>query len=159
MHTLIVYGTKHGTTEKCAKILKEKLNGETELKNLKNSCNIDLDYYDKVIIGGSLYIGQIQKEIKEFCEANLNSLLNKKVGLFICCMRDGDIARDEINTSFPKELIDVAIVKDYFGGEFIFKNLGFFEKIIVKKVSKIDKDTSNIRENNITEFALAMNKA
>jgi len=159
MKTLIVYGTKYGCTEGCAKDLAKKLSGDTELCNIKNSRPSDLEKYEKVIIGGSIYMGKIQKEITDFCEANKGLLMEKTIGLFICSMREGEMAQEELISSFPKELWDRAITKENFGGEFIFKKMSFLDKLIVKKVSKIDKDTSNILNNNIIKFAEIMNKA
>lgn len=159
MNTLIVYSTKYGCTEKCARMLAKKLEGRVDLCNLKKSNAADLAQYDKVIVGGSVYIGRIQKEVREFCSANLETLKNKKAGYFICCMRNGEEAEAEINEAFPQELLRSAAAKDYFGGEFIFKKMNFMERMIVKKVSKIDKDTSNILEDNISRFAQLINAA
>ena len=63
MSTLIVYASKYGCTEKCVKLMSKKLNDKVDLINLKNINDIDLSKYDKVIIGGSIYIGRIQKEV------------------------------------------------------------------------------------------------
>ena len=63
MNTLIVYSSKYGCTEKCAKLIKQELNDPADLINLKNINikDINLSKYDKVIIGGPIYIGKIQK--------------------------------------------------------------------------------------------------
>jgi len=159
MNTLIIYATKYGCTEKCAEILSGKLSGKVDLCNLKTKKVPDLSQYDKVIFGGSVYMGKIQKEVSEFCSRNLNVLKDKKVGLFICAMREGDTAETELNTSFPEELLAKATAKESFGGEFILKKMSFMDRLIVKKVSKIDKDTSNILEENINRFAQLMNNA
>lgn len=101
MNTLIVYSTKYGCTEKCASILSKKLMGKVELCNLKIGSIPNLSEYDKVIIGGSIYIGKIQKEVSEFCSRNLDVLKDKKIGLFICAMQKDDAIETEINTAFP----------------------------------------------------------
>lgn len=156
MNTLIVYATKHGCTENCAAILSEKLMGKVDLCNLKIVKAVDFSQYDKVIIGGSIYMGKIQKEVSKFCSKNFNLLKHKKVGLFICCMRE-DIAEMQLNNSFQQELLSNAVVKEFFGGEFIFKKMNVIERFIVKRVSKIDKDISNILAENINKFAQSMN--
>lgn len=159
MNTLIVYSTKYGCTEKCAGILSERLEGKVDMCNLRENNVPNLTQYDKVIIGGSIYMGRIQKEVSEFCTANLAALIGKKTGFFICCMRDGEEAKAHIKDAFPQELLTNAVAAEYFGGEFIFKKMNFMERMIVKKVSKIDKDTSNISEENIDKFAQLMNRA
>lgn len=157
MKTLIIYGTKHGTTEKCSKFLKDKFQGEVVTINIKKEKLPDIDSFDNIVIGGSIYMGQIQKEIKNFCIENINILKGKRVGLFICGLNEKDV-ESQLNNAFPKELLTNVVAKECFGGEFIFKNMNFFERFIVKKISKIDKDTSKISEENINKFAQLINK-
>lgn len=165
MKTLIIYASKHGTTEQCALKLSEKLKGKVEVFNIKNGKTIDFTECDKVIIGGSIYAGKIQKEINKFCLDNLDALKSKKVGLFICCISKND-AEKQISSSFPQELLNNAVAKQSFGGEFKFNKMNFVEKIIVKMVSKslaktddrlrnldMKKDISMISEENIIEFS------
>lgn len=153
MKTLIAYGTKYGCTAECANLLKNHLSGEIQLMNLKNGRPVNLEQYDRIIIGGSIYMGSIQKEVKEFCEGNLGLLKEKKIGLFICCMRDGEMVEEQLKNAFPQDIYGKAIAKESFGGEFIFKKMSFLDKLIVKKVSKVSSDTSNILNDNIKKFA------
>ncbi|MCM1989381.1 flavodoxin domain-containing protein [Oceanirhabdus seepicola] len=159
MKTLIVYATKYGCTEKCVKILSEKINGKVDLYDLKGKSELNITQYERIIIGGSIYIGKIRKEVSEFCLENLNVLKDKKVGLFICCMGEGDAVEKQLKESFPQDLIENTVVIESFGGEFIFKKMNFLERLIVKKVSKIDKDVSNILEERIDNFAQLINRA
>ncbi|MDD7794809.1 flavodoxin domain-containing protein [Clostridium sp. 'White wine YQ'] len=159
MKTLIVYSTKHGFTEKCAQILEQSLDGEVQKLDLTKGGEADLSKYDKIIIGGSIYMGQILKEVKTFCTKNLDTLKNKKVAFFICGMRDGAEAEQEINMAYPKELLETSITKGFFGGEFTFSKLNFLERFIVKKVTKSDKDSSTLSKENIDKFAKIINRA
>ena len=165
MNTLVAYATKYGCTEKCARILSEKLTGNVDLYDLKASKSINLSKYDKVIVGGSIYAGKVRKEVSDFCSINLNILKEKSLGLFICGMLE-DQAEVELNNSFPDELLTKAFAKEFFGGEFHFKKMRLSEKFIVKMVSKADKnrpaldagkDISTISEQIITRFANSMN--
>lgn len=166
MKTLIVYATKHGGTKECVRLLANKLIGSIEQCNLKCESIPDLQQYDQLIIGGSIYVGKIQKEVSEFCNNNIESLKDKKNGFFICGMQEGDIAKTQLKDAFPDVLLKNAIVIESFGGKFDFKDMNFFERFIVKMVTKNDKslpakDTagviSMISENNIQKFATAMN--
>lgn len=157
MKTLIVYGSNHGFAEKCASLLKGKLQGEVDLVNLKKASSPDISNYDAIIIGGSTYAGQIQKELKNFSIQNLEALKNKKVGFFVCGMDDKTYLTN-IKNAFPEELLNKAISKEYFGGEVIFKNLNFFERFIMKKIAKTDKDIHKISEENISKLAQAINQ-
>ncbi len=153
MNTLIAYATKYGCAKKCAVELSKELKEEVELVNLKEKSNLNLSKYDRVIIGGSIYMGKIQKEVTDFISGNLNELLTKETGLFICGMQEGDMLEKEIKENFPSELISKAKLIKYFGGEFNFNSMNFMEKLIVKKVAKITSNKSYIRHEDIKKFA------
>lgn len=162
MRSLIIYGTKKGTTEACAKKLKGYMKGEVEVINIKDIKDIDINNYDTVIIGSSVYAGQFIKEIKEFIQSNINKLKDKTIGLFICCMSQGEIIDKQFKDNVPEEILQAAKVKENFGGEFKFSKMNFFEKTIIKMIAKKDEslgnvdgktDISRINENNIKVFA------
>lgn len=157
MNSLIVYATRYGCTENCARALDEKLFGNVDLQNLKQAKAVDLSAYHRVIVGGSIYIGRIQKEVTDFCTGNLSDLKDKEIGLFICCMREGEEAESQLNSAFPQELLDRAAAKETFGGEFIFKKMKAIDRFIAKKISKADQDVSAILHERIEKFAEAMN--
>ena len=157
MNTLIVYATKHGTSEKCAKRLKEELNGEVDLVNLEKMSKIDLDLYDRVVIGGSVYAGRIRKPVSQFCLQNLEELSKKRIGLFLCGIADGEDADKELNSIYPPELLKAAVAKEFFGGEVNIDQMNFLEKFIMKKVANVTTNLSKIREDKIMDFAKVMN--
>ena len=78
MKTLVLYASKYGCAEDCAKRLKSRLNHESATTNLKDAKAIYLQQYDWIIIGGSIYVGKIQKEIKLFCEKKFARITYQK---------------------------------------------------------------------------------
>lgn len=156
MKTLIIFASKHGCAEECAHKLKEKLSGETDIINIKHQSSIELSFYETVIIGGSIHAGNIQKSIKKFCEKHLNVLTGKKVGLYLCCMKEGENAHKQFNDAFPAELRKHAAAAGLFGGAFSFEKMNFIERFITKKIAKIDESVSKISEDNIADFAVRM---
>ncbi|MPW25502.1 flavodoxin [Alkalibaculum sp. M08DMB] len=157
MNTLIVYASKYGCTEKCANLVKKGLNDQVDLINLKEVNDIDLSKYSKVIIGGSIYVGKIQKIVSDFCSKYLDELLEKRVGLFICAMQEADIIDKQLNENFPLELTEKAEIKEWLGGEFLLDKMSFIDKMIVKKVSKVTTNTTNILVDKINGFVKIMN--
>jgi len=153
MKKLIVFATRHGCAEKCANKLKEKLGEDTDVVNLKHRSKIDIDEYSTVIIGGSIHAGMVQKRIKKFCSRNADTLLKKKLGLFLCCMEEGDKAEAQFKNAFTEELINHATATGILGGEFDFGKMNFIESLIVKKVAKVEKSVSRFSEENISRFA------
>jgi menaquinone-dependent protoporphyrinogen oxidase len=156
--SLIVYCSSHGTTEKAVRFLSESLKGEVLAVDLKReNVKVDLRNFETVIIGGSIHAGNIQRKIKQFIHHNLDTLLEKEVGLFLCCMRDGETAIEQFNNAFPQELRKNSAAMGLFGGEFLLSEMNFFEKQIVKKVSGATIDQSNLDYEAIKEFALKLN--
>lgn len=91
MRSLIVYGSKKGSTEYCANKLRSYINGNVDVVNINIIKDIDLNKYDTVIIGSSVYAGMFVKGIKEFIENNKVKLKDKNIGLFMCCMSNDEI--------------------------------------------------------------------
>ncbi len=133
MNTLVIYASKHGTARKCASILSKKLTGKVDIQDLRAGSIPNLAKYDKVIIGGSIYAGRIQKELTAFCSQNLDALKSKKLGLFICCMFKNS-AEAQLNSAFPQEFLVNAIATENFGGEMMFSDMNFAEKLLTKMV-------------------------
>ena len=153
MKNLIIYATKHGSTKKCAELLRTKLNGKTTIVSVDDRELPDLDHFDNIVIGGSIYFGKIQKKLFKFVENNLDLLLSKRVAFFIC---SGEEKMEYIVKSFPNKLLNQAVSKQFFGGELIMSKMSFFEKIILKIIKA--KDYSRISESNIEELANNINK-
>ena len=64
MKTIIVYSSKYGYTEDCVNSLAEKIDGEVSTFNIYTEKIPSIDEFDNIIIGGSIYMGQIQKKLK-----------------------------------------------------------------------------------------------
>ena len=158
MKTLIIYMTTHGCTEKCVQKLKQGLRGDVDIYNLKNKPKLMIDTYDTVIIGGSIHAGMLQRSVKKFCTDHTKILLRKKVGLFLCCMEEGEKAEKQFNDNYPQILRDHASAKGIFGGEFIFEKMNIIAKSIVKKVANIGHSVSKISEESIKQFAIDIQK-
>jgi menaquinone-dependent protoporphyrinogen oxidase len=158
MKNLIIYATKHGTTEKCAKKLAAYLHGNTTLLNIDKEKLTDINNYDTVIVGGSIHASHIQKSIRKFCAVNLKYLTGKRLGIFICNMMEGNAAVYEFETAFSDELRERALAKGIFGGELIFEKMNFFERYITKRVKRIYDSKSTLNEHAIINFANVLNK-
>ena len=157
MKILIIYASNHGSTEKAAIRLKEKITHETVIVNLKKESVPDPGSFDAVIIGGSIHAGQLQNKVKKYCTDNMEKLLKTDLGLFICHMEEGDTAKKELADAYPEELLNHTKATGLFGGEFIFEKMNYFEKMIVKKVSGIKDSISKINYDAIEQFADTFN--
>jgi menaquinone-dependent protoporphyrinogen oxidase len=158
MSTAIIYTSSHGTTEKIANMIKKEIQQDSvdiiklKLKNLS-----DLKNYDQIIIGTSIHAGKISRVMQKFINANHDMLSNKKIGLYLCCMYEGETAKNQLYNAFPPELCEKAIATEILGGEFLFEKMNFFERAIVKKISGTKESISKLKINNIKKFANAFN--
>lgn len=153
MSAMIVYMTKHGCTEKAATMLKEHLGGDVKLVDLKRNKKPDLSGHDTIIIGGSIHAGSIQSEIRKFCESNGEVLLGKRLGLYICCMYEGEVAEKQFDEAYPEDLRRHAAVTGLFGGALLLEKMNFIERKVIKKIAKIEESVSRIDDEAIREFA------
>lgn len=149
MKNLIIFSTKCGASENCAKFIKKDLKGETDLINLGTEKCSDIDSYDNVIIGGGIYAGKLKSEIKDFVEENKESLKNKNIGLFILCREKGDRAQEYIKTNFPEEMVKKAFVKEHLGHGLNLDRLNFIEKLLFRIVFKVKESSSEINHDGI----------
>lgn len=157
MKTLIVYASTHGTTEKVAHSIARSLeNGHVDVINLKKDNPFDLSVFDHVIVGGSIHAGQLQGRVKQFCEKNMLQLLEKPLGLFLCCMNEPEY-QAQFERVFPELLRKHATSSKIMGGEYLFDKMNFFQRLIVRKISGINESLSRIDQNAIEEFVQEMN--
>ncbi len=150
MKTLIVYGSKYGCTEECACLLRDEL-GETDLADVGRPHSVSLDAYDTVLIGSPVYIGKLDKNVIQFCNARLATLTEKRIGLFICA-GEPDKAIEQLEAGFPKELVEVARAKGYFGYRIQLKKLSLLDQILLTGVGK-RRNEEDIRRGAIDDFA------
>ena len=139
MKTAILYASKHGTTEKVAISIADKLKetNEVELFPLKKNPHPDISGFEWVIIGSSIYAGQAAKEVKAFCKMNESVLLQKKTGLFVCGMYPNRAEQEkELKEAYPEVLLENAAATGFLGGEFLFEKMNFFERFIARMIAK-----------------------
>ena len=160
MKTLIVYATKYGFTGDCVEQLKTKLEGDSTAVNVLTGAVPDIGGFDNVIVGGSVYMGQINKKLKEVIAQNLNTLLQKRVALFICCGMP-DNMQTTLENAFPEELQKNAVAVECFGGVLDTGKMKMADKMITsmikKAVAKEGKPEPAPLPENIDKLAKAVN--
>jgi menaquinone-dependent protoporphyrinogen oxidase len=159
MKTLILYGTQYGYTADCAGQLTNLLEGETTLVDLTRQSTPDLAGYDAVIIGGSIYMGKIQERVSGYCAAHAGELLQKRLGLFLCCGMPENL-QQSLEASFPEALREKAAAIGCFGGELRTGRMKPVHRLIAKMMEKATaKDGIKPPEANpqaVKDFARAM---
>lgn len=145
MKTLIAYATKYGGTKACAERIAEKLPGPTDLLEVAKGASVDLSPYDAVIVGSSVYMGKPRKDALAFCERYAGALLDKRLGLFLCCIQDLDkTVSQQLRLAFPQRLREHAQVLGALGGTVDYAKLNRKDAFIMKLVAgDLRKKTGN----------------
>jgi len=154
MKTIILYATKHGAAAEIAKRIAAKID-ETDVYDLKQGSIPDLDNYDLVIIGSSVYAGSFRKEAKTYLAVKADELCEKKLGLFVSGMSESE--SDSVFTSnVPPEVVKAAVVKDNLGGIYDPEKSNFFERFIMKIITKQSGRIDKINDDKIDKFVEAL---
>ncbi|HHW82027.1 MAG TPA: hypothetical protein GX746_10105 [Bacteroidales bacterium] len=159
-NTIIVYASRHGTTAEYAKKLMKLLDGNVDLCSLdeRGKSMPDMSFYDTIVIGGSIHYGKNSKLIVSFVKNNIDLLITRRLGLFVTSYYDGERALQQLSSAYPKELLNRAVVADFFDGELLYQKLNFFEKIVAKVVLKAEELDPIIEKLKVIEFAEKLNQ-
>jgi menaquinone-dependent protoporphyrinogen oxidase len=161
MKTMIIYSSTYEYTKECAERLRGYLLGEVIVVNATIDVITQLDEIDNVIIGGSIYMGQIQKNMKEFCASNVALLKDKRLGLFLCCGLP-EKSEQAMKDAFPEELLKKAIAEECFGGVLRTEKMNLVHKIIAifmkKAAAKEGKEPIQQMPENIAKMAAIFNE-
>jgi len=153
--TLIAYSTTLGCTEQCASKLKDDLGESVEMVRISRRRRFDLQSFDTIIVGGSIHEGMIQRSVHKFCESNLDVLLQKQIGLFVCCMDPDANEQELIERAFPDRLVKHALANGFFGGELNIKKMNLLQKIMTRKAARLQKEP-DIDFQKILDFARSL---
>ena len=154
--SLIIYSSTDGHTKTiCKRIIDFLKEGNiVKLISLDEAKNLDLNEFNKIIIGASIRYGKHSNELYKFIELNKN-ILNEKESVFFSV---NVVARKpEKNTPnnnpYIKKFLKISKWKPkkigVFAGRVDYPNYNFFDKYIIKLIMFITKgptDTSKSYE-------------
>lgn len=154
MKSIIIYATRYGSTAEAARRIKEKLGEDCMLINIMTDKVPALDSYETVVLGGSIYVGRVQKQLTAFLNSNLNQLLEKNIGLFLCAGAPKPEERaKELQGAFPSRLLEHAAAKDVLGYAFSFEKMRFLDRAVMKKIKGDSISTAEYFDQKIARFA------
>lgn len=151
MNYLVIYASKYGITEKAVEILRRKIleagNHKVTTVNIKK-CNVPkLDSFDFVVLGSSIYIGNINKRLKQYIEDNRVVLLNKRTGVFICgSAPTPEAVEKEMKLSIEKKVLENAEARSFFGFGYKGEGMGFIDKETIEKEARITINEETIKK-------------
>ena len=137
MKTLIAYASRTGASEKCARMLAERIPDST----LCDLCREkpDPNAYEQVIVGGGVRMGALHVDARQYLDGCKPVLLKKRLGLFLCAgfvEKAGEIFANNVDP----ELRAHAVACECFGGEIDMGKLRGFDRLITKMALRSFKD-------------------
>lgn len=139
MKTLIAYASRTGVSEKCARMLAERVPDPTLCDLCKEKP--DPNAYDQVIVGGGVRMGVLHVDARQYLEGCKPILLKKRLGLFVCAGfvdKADELFKNNIDTA----LLGHALACECFGGEIDLGKLRGFDKLVTKMALRSFKDES-----------------
>ena len=83
-------------------------------------------------------------------------LTQKNIGLFINCIYSGEKAIKQLDEAYPTSLTEIAIARDYFGGEVDELKLNYLERLITKQMIEEENLVVKLSMDKIILFANKM---
>lgn len=160
MNTLVAYAGKSGTTATMAETIGAAFDGEVTMSDLKENDpkkgkGPNPSNFDRIVVGGAIYAGSVNKTIRAFCERHAEVLKEKKLGLFLCSLRQED-AEENFARNFPAEIRSNAAAEAWLGGRFVFSEHNFVIRGMMKKILESDEDVENLRPEEARRLAEAL---
>jgi menaquinone-dependent protoporphyrinogen IX oxidase len=138
MKATIIYKGKYGATRQYAEWLAQEL--KVSVASTDEYKESDLTSSDTVILGSSVYIGQLQ--IKQWLKEHEQVLLNKKIFLFVVCgtpPEEKEMIQPYVNSSVPKSILQQSHIY-FLHGRLIYKTLSRLDKFMLRMGAMLTRD-------------------
>ena len=149
MKGLVIYKGRYGATKQYATWIGKEL--ELPVASSDRFPIDQLNKYDYLVIGSSVYIGQL--EIKKWLKNNFNQLLNKKI--FFFQVAASPVIEKEKRENYNTVGIPVALLNKaktfLFPGRMIIRNLSWWDRFMLKMGARLTKDLAE-RKKMLTDF-------
>ena len=147
MNGIIVYGSFHGSTKKCAEQLAE-LTGFS-IVDAKTALDIDFSQYDKVVIGSALQGFKVHPDMEKLVDIKGKDFTSAKTYFFQVSVTA------KTPKYFQKKLGNIKVA--FFGVKIDWNTLTISERIIISVISLICrkslKNFDNIQDKRIKKLA------
>ncbi|UJF19313.1 menaquinone-dependent protoporphyrinogen IX dehydrogenase [Vibrio sp. SS-MA-C1-2] len=164
---LLLYSSTDGQTIKIINHMKATLSTtfECEVIDLHTATNLDFSLYSRVIVGGSIRYGHLNKKLYQFIEQYQQILTEKEAGFFCVNLtaRKKGKNKPETNAYMQKFLQKSPWTPKYqsvIAGALFYPRYSWFDRFMIRLIMKItggETDTTKEVEytdwNEVTRFA------
>ena len=157
MNLATLYATKYGSTREAAeeltRLVRERGLSEAQIGMLDLGRSPALPEADTIVIGAPIYAGPIPKSVSRFVQANLDALLERRVGLYLSCLYGEGRAEQQLADNSPARLVAHSFGQYYVGGRIKLGELRWLDRVIMKRVGGVDHDVDNFNRDEIGRLA------
>lgn len=154
MNTLIIFATKNGSVKEVAQLISKEVAGKVKIVDIREGGVKDISIYDNILIGSSIYFGQIDRRIKNFIFIHRPEILHRKFGIFIMAGEaDQKKMKKQLKDAIPNDLYTKAEIVSVIGSEIKLNKLSWLVRFILKYARKIKNSYKDIDKAKISEFA------
>ena len=140
MKTLILYSSHYGQTKKIAAYIAEIIKENVDVKSISDVVN--LQDYDRIIIGASIRYGHFNKQLYKMLEKH-TTLLNQKITAFFgvnLTARKPEKSTPETNVYVRKFLQRITwqpTISSVFAGALLYPRYTFFDRAMIQFIMRI----------------------
>ncbi len=155
MKVLVLYDGRHGFTEKCLGLLAGESSVELDLWPVRRRRGTpDWKTYQSVVFGGPVYFGKWSPPLVRFLNRYAPSLAERPaVAAFVVSLSPRAAAIKYFEHSLPPTLWGKPGLVTCFGGAITWKDLAWWERLILKLVRGVETDVSNLDLSEIQSLA------
>ena len=154
MKTLIIYATKNGSVKEVAQLIKKELVGEVKIIDSRDKIIKDISEFDNILIGSSIYFGQLNKRIKRFIFIHRPEIVHRNFGIFLMAAEPKpELMKKQIKNAIPNDLYTSAKIISVIGSEIKLEKFSALIRFVLKYFKKIKSSYKDIDKEKIKEFA------
>lgn len=151
---IILFASKNGTTKDTVNKIKKSCRKDIKFVDLNGNDKIDLEKYDRIIIGSGIYASRLNSEVANFLKTNCNELKSKELVFFIHGLDAENSYNEIIKKGSDSQLVNFTAF--YLGGRLDVEKQNFFVRLLLGRIAKkknLDaKNMSTLNEKKIDEF-------
>lgn len=151
MKRIAIFASKYGASRKTAERLKKE-GIVSQCVDLADGQSIDFEDCSMIVLGGGIYMGQLNKKIVDFLKKYKKELQGKGIVLYIHGLISETNYKSIVCKAVGRFFDCSKLHTVYLGGELDTRQLGFLNRVMLKEIAK-ENNLDPLHPNTISEEA------
>ena len=150
----MLYDSRHGFTERCLGLLSGELHPGVDLWSVRRRPGVpEWASYDAIVFGGPVYFGRWAPGLIRFVERHASDLVTHPLAAFVVSLSPRAGALRYFSQGLPPIFKGKLGHVSCFGGGLTWKELAWWERLLLKRIQGIETDVSNLDLGEIQSLA------